>query len=124
MAKQVTLWGPDTCGCEIEFEWDDAVPVETRTVAHKRTVTRCAAHQLATGSALFDTVLDENRRKNYVFAEILRVKSDAAPEGYVWSYDAARVLKVSLGTIVTTAQKTQLQTACNTRFGAGKVQVT
>jgi hypothetical protein len=28
---QTTTWRPDTCGCIISYQWDDAVPQATRT---------------------------------------------------------------------------------------------
>jgi hypothetical protein len=27
---QTTTWHPDTCGCVISYQWDDAVPAEQR----------------------------------------------------------------------------------------------
>src|SRR5919109_3126343 len=30
MAIQTTKWHPDTCGCEIDYQWDDTTPEATR----------------------------------------------------------------------------------------------
>jgi hypothetical protein len=89
---------------------------------------------------VYNTVLEENRRKNIA----LQVALTNGPVGlynihtdgtrllketitYVWSWTGTapnRVLRISFtGITLTSAQKTTIQNAENTRFGTGKVTV-
>lgn len=88
-----TLWSPDTCGCVLEYEWDDSVPTEERTHTPTRATKICAEHtveKVATREAnlgigrgketreahhiVYDAVLAENQGKNRVMAAL--VESD------------------------------------------------
>lgn len=109
-----TRWQPDTCGCVIEYEWDDAVPQEERThnyVAH----VACARHQAA--SATLATVHSENRRKNEA-VEALRVAvpllRDVEP-GFTFTADGIMALRFQ-GVVLTGQQRTAAS-AVLARFG-------
>lgn len=122
------LWSPDTCACQIEYEFDADVDGLTRTHTYVRTVRTCAAHSgLASLSTHLDTVLDRNRRKNLTYAQLLTVLATVTPEQFagLWSYDAAQNLLTVNGTAagLTAAQRNNLQTKCNTQFGSGRVTV-
>lgn len=123
--KQKTTWRPDTCQCEITYEWDDTLPEALRT--HTATeVKLCDAHKTApTPSAAFATLMDENQRKNFAWVEIVSRFAASKEEDFSFSYDANRVLQINMiGTsALSGAQKTTLQNALNTRFGSGKVTV-
>lgn len=70
---RTTRWSPDTCGCVIEYEWDDTLPQEARKHDFKNVITRCSEHSgLGKDKAHFDHVLSENQAKNRVFAEALK----------------------------------------------------
>lgn len=126
----VTRWSPDTCECVIEYNND---------LSLSRVVNACAAHQGGTESTVFNTVLEENPRKNRSLKEIL----DNAPAS-VFDVDAdsgTRVFKKGIsvdfgwsgvapdrhltltvkGITLTANQITALQTKLDTRFGTGKV---
>jgi len=148
MAKQdVTMWSPDTCDCRIyikpkpaggmEYISDDAVRNEQqqRIVALDKTVNPrlappaevCSAHTglgYKKDKTLFNAIADENGRKNLVLSEIQKIKPEATSDNYNWSFNAQRKLKVGfINMPVSAAEKGQLMAACNTRFGAGKVEV-
>tara|TARA_R110000868_G_scaffold369003_2_gene632235 strand:+ start:741 stop:1175 length:435 start_codon:yes stop_codon:yes gene_type:complete len=70
-----TSWQPDTCGCVLYYEWNDALPPASRvttpvdqvTLADGtvKTTVKCAAHQAAaTTTALHTMVRGENQGKN------------------------------------------------------------
>jgi dihydrodipicolinate reductase len=108
--KKITRWRPDTCECEIEYEWDDSVPAEKRTHAVSRVIKKCAAHEkTATHEEHYEKVLGENQRKNIFYAKMLEMKALAdevtdedgrvtkvLKKGlqYKWHFDANRNLVV------------------------------
>ena len=66
---KVTRWSPDTCGCILEYEWDDTKNESERTHTLKNIIKKCPAHH--DEPIVFNTVLDENKRKNTAFHTIL-----------------------------------------------------
>ena len=38
MTVKTTRWSPDTCGCVLEYSWDDALPQEARVHVYADTV--------------------------------------------------------------------------------------
>jgi hypothetical protein len=65
--KHIMRWSPDSCGCVIDIEWDDSVPVEQRSHVAKNIVSRCPAHQqghFTDHHEHYDIILKENQRKN------------------------------------------------------------
>ena len=72
MTKHVTRWSPDTCGCQLEYEWDDNDPPERRSHNLFDFVHRCPAHSaslIADDSEGYNAVKDENTRKNIAYSE-------------------------------------------------------
>ena len=139
MATKTTRWRPDHCACELEFTWDEAVAQASRTHTFSKDNTRCTIHSALTGSTLFNTVLEENQRKNialqialdngpstlYDLSGTTRILKPAITYNYAWTGAAPnRVLTMSfIGVSLTTTNKNTIQTAENTRFGTGKVAV-
>jgi len=135
---QITRWSPDTCGCVLEYEWDDAVAPDSRVHSHNRTVNKCQHHADIGDSAAYDAVVDENSRKNIslgILAKTLpRVKGpqneDLDPTAiYLWTFLDDRTLRVSIDGVggrvsnLTPAERSAWQGALNARFGPGKVVV-
>lgn len=140
MTIQTTRWSPDTCGCTYEYEWDDAIPPETRTHSLSKVVTACPLHSgIADDPTKYNTVVEENQRKNNTLQVVVdnapSTLYDLQPDGttrvlkkgitYNWSITGTapnRTLSVSFtGITLTTAQKNAIQTFLNNRFGVGKV---
>lgn len=71
-----TRWTPDTCKCTVEYEWDRDLPAEQRTHVYKTTVKNCPEHSGLTGGRLYNTLTDENTRKNKLLSKVL----DEVPE--------------------------------------------
>lgn len=139
MALHITKWEPDTCDCILEYEFDDTIPEDQRTHSVYNVIRSCTAHQgLGTFQNIFNTVIEENPRKNNTLKHIL----DSAPASIYdldqqnnklfkkgieltnqWSGIAPnRVLTVTLtGITLTTNQKNAVQNYINTKFGTGKV---
>ncbi len=118
---RVTRWSPDTCGCVLEYEWDDAQDENTRQVMFKRVVKRCSSHSLLSGVDVYNEVVSENTRKNIVLAEAQKVFPELIPENYNWSFDKDRKLKV--GFLGVAIDKKQLQDLTDSKFGKNKVEV-
>lgn len=71
--KKTTTWRPDTCDCELFYEWDTDHPEDVRvhtpveTHPHGHGTRRCKKHaHLADVNSLHDNVLAENRAKNVI----------------------------------------------------------
>ena len=71
MALNITTWSPDTCKCEIEYEWDDAVSQDLRIHSAHKINKACPFHQFADKVQHYNAVHEENTRKNDVFSEVL-----------------------------------------------------
>jgi hypothetical protein len=41
---KTTLWRPDTCGCEVEYQWDTGQPLDTRVHTPSGVWVLCSAH--------------------------------------------------------------------------------
>lgn len=143
MTIKTTRWSPDTCGCIINYSWDDATPEDSRTHTLSNIVKRCPAHQqLSTNQAIYDTVTEENPRKNIALKEILdhspaqmtelepesgrqRFKKDVDIK-WSWSGTAPnRTLTMNIqntaGISLTNTQKNTVRSILNSKFGNGKV---
>jgi hypothetical protein len=119
---RTTTWRPDTCECVLEYSWDDITSEASRAHSFVRVVSSCPAHSSLAGAGLYSAVVDENRRKNRTYDIAEAQTPSLTPESWLWYYDPARVLQVVIPNL-TTLQKNQLQSACNTTFGAGRVKV-
>jgi hypothetical protein len=120
---QVTRWKPDTCGCVIDYEWDDSLPLEEREIQVK-SVVKCDEHKSNTKQETFDNVLDENQSKNKTYGKIIEefpelvvekvteqgdISKDLKPEiSFDWSFDENRNLEVDVKGM-TPEQKTKLR---------------
>lgn len=140
MAIKTTRFSPDTCGCVLEYTWDDTLSESQRTHTLSNFVTRCPAHSsLASDTDRWNAVFDENPRKNnarqlcldngptslYDIIDGTRQLKSTINYNWSWSGTAPnRVLTISFtGISLTTQQKSTIQTALNTRFGSGKVLI-
>ena len=121
--KQTTRWSPDTCGCVLEYEWDDAQDENVRSHSFLAVIAKCPAHESLSGVALYNQVLNENQRKNRVFAKAQETNPSITLDDYVWSFNKSRTLEVSFLGKMTGAQKKDLQSECDRLHGANKVRV-
>jgi len=129
---RTTRWRPDTCSCEIDYSWDDSLPLDQVIFKLHKVNRACNAHAGVTDA--FVTALEENQRKNYSLGEILdrfskvRIGDSAGYSFKIgmepkWAFTVSRVLQIDMGNNLTGAEKNTLRTTLNTRFGVGKVQV-
>ena len=141
MVINITRWSPDTCDCVIEYSWDSTQPESSRTHTLSNYINKCAAHAaLADDNTRWNTVFEENPRKNQALQNILDNSPTTAlydivngnrqlkaALGFNFSFTGTapnRVLTISfLGISLTTNQKNTIQTFLNTRFGVGKVLI-
>jgi len=140
MVLNITRWSPDTCDCVIEYSWDTTEPEAIRTHTLSNFINVCSFHQsLADNTTRWNTVLEENPRKNIAHQLIL----DNGPTGLSDLIDGTRQLKNGItinkswsgtapnrvltitvsGFSLTQNQKNAIQAFLNTRFGAGKVLI-
>lgn len=144
MAIKVTRWNPDTCECIIDYSWDDTTSEDDRVVTPTTIVQRCTAHEnLQEGdvNTHFNSVTDENRRKNYTVHEILqngpsslydineadgsKTFKNGVSVNWSWSGTAPdRIMTIEvIGVTLTTQQKNVIQNVLNNRFGIDKVVI-
>lgn len=72
MAIKVTRWTPDTCGCTLEYEWDDEDPNDTRVHTFSALKRKCGSHVgISDEAQVYDHVLKENQTKNNVYRHLL-----------------------------------------------------
>lgn len=130
--KQRTTWSPDTCGCELEYEWDDTDPPETRV--HTGAVIRkaCPAHASLIDPKLHHVgVLGDNQLKNRALAIIARSEPGIGIDDQIkpdvvhrWELTADRRLRLYFKDMdITPARKAVLRTLLDTRLGIGKVEL-
>ena len=138
MTIKTTRFSPDTCNCVIDYTWDDTLSEANRVHTFKN-ITKCPAHSSQADQTAYDTVFEENPRKNTALQTALdngpstmydmngtqRVIKPTVTYNYSWSGTAPnRVLTISFtGVSLTTAQKSTIQTAENTKHGNGKVAI-
>lgn len=109
MAIKVTQWCPDTCGCVLEYAWDDSFPVEERVHTGHRVVTECELHSYDNDpNTALTILLAENQTKNLVLDKI--AQGSAAEDVEIidgrkkflegkepkWSFDEERNLNVTI----------------------------
>lgn len=120
----MTLWCPDTCGCEITIEDDKSSPDYALSVAHLKI---CKDHaRLGHGHR---DVLQENQRKNLALDDVIKSAlpafnpdTDRPP---TWAFDSDRVLTITLpsNNKLNAQAATALQGDLDVKYGAGKVRV-
>jgi hypothetical protein len=139
MTIQTTEWRPDTCGCVLYYQWDDTAPQDTRVHAPVDSI-KCTFHaNQATHSAAFNSVIDENTRKNQGLqtaldngpTSLFDVQADGVSRTlkngitYSWTFSGTapnRVITVTFtGISFTTNQRNAIQNRLDTKFGVGKV---
>lgn len=142
MTLKTTRWYPDTCDCILEYQWDDEVQEDSRTHTPTNIVQKCTAHQTLPNNTntIYDTINEENPRKNKALDEILQNAPSTAwydidatngtrkfknGIGISWTWSGTapnRTMSLSFsGITLTTQQRSNLQTRLNNRFGVGKV---
>ena len=139
MTIQTTRWRPDTCGCSVEYTWDDETSEDARVHTWSETIGVCPDHLGLTGVSIYNAIKDENTRKNILRATLLLDSlfgEDVIKDGetirqflsgisYDWSFtgsDDTRILHITMsGITLTDPQKAILQTAADIVFGINKV---
>ncbi len=131
-------WQPDTCGCVLEYTWDDAENQSTRVHTPTRIVKACPAHISMGKDAHYSKVLDENQRKNKAHGLILESMPELVDEvvlddgskvkklkngiEFKFAFDANRKLQISL-TGITSKHKTDIQALVQAKLGSSKIDI-
>lgn len=127
-------WWPDTCGCEVEYNWDRDVSIDDRVHNVVAVHTACSIHQGLPLQDHWNTVLEENMRKNKTIGKVFdlhpefreglksRNREVSFNDMVKWHFDGGRVLHVELPTLAV-EHKTVIQQHVNEMFGEGKVVV-
>lgn len=150
MSNTFRRWGPDTCGCNLFYQYDDALSEDAVVhsyIAHADAQTlsnqirdangnprviqdpevACSAHiGLAGTLALWGACQDENTRKNIsqgiAQGLITGLKEETDGKEFQWSFNPARVLLITLVN-VDAGEATSVGAALDIQFGPGKVMV-
>ena len=95
---QKTLWSPDTCGCSLEYSWDDSVPQELRTHSISKVIKACPIHSHHPDKeSHYADVLSENQSKNKAVGLLVKTiaKLDGGQDEVKWRFDDKRDLILS-----------------------------
>lgn len=123
---KVTRWSPDTCGCVIDYQWDEKLPEKARVHQLKAVIKRCPAHQGLNDAEIFDALMEENPRKNYTLGmiadELLPNGTDEEKQILMsethWEFDQNRQLNITLPQAVANVPEVaRAKAAIAARFG-------
>jgi len=135
---KITTWRPDTCDCELNYEWDETVAQDKR-VHTINSISVCIAHKnIATKEQIWDKVREENTTKNIVLGLILdnfpNLVSESQNENgdtvkrlkqgieYKWEFDENRNLIIDLQS-ASGVEKSVLLTFLKDKFGLNKIRI-
>lgn len=136
------IWHPDTCQCIIQQEYDDSLPVDEIVISVVDVLRKCEFHNDInnTNQDIYDTIMDENPRKNRSISKIIenapeewievinqRTGERGLKEGIVVDYDfiveqgkEKRTLELSVigvdSNTLTPTRKTDIQSTLDTEF--------
>ncbi len=98
MTIQRTRWRPDTCGCDLIYEWDDAIAQEDRVHTIHRIDRTCPVHGgHANKEDHYKTIKDENISKNKAIGLLVKEGLDPNLAGNVkWRFNPDRSIVVEL----------------------------
>lgn len=69
--KVITTWRPDTCGCVLNYSWDRESSEDGRVHTYEGHNLKCHNHGHLMEQHFFETVLEENQRKNITLQHAL-----------------------------------------------------
>lgn len=130
------VWTPDTCDCQVIYEFDDELPADQRVHTFKRITKHDVTLPLLTGEQEYEAILENNIRKSKVHTQLLTISTliQTNPDGSIglkngvtmnWSWvgvGASKVLSISVsGANLANPQKSAVQSWCDTNIGIGKV---
>lgn len=144
MTIRSTRWSPDTCGCTLEYTWDDTEPEITRVNAISIINRSCEFHRnlLPNMPVTYTCILDENQKKNKSFQIALDNATQQLTDtftnedgstyivlknGIAFNYSFSgiapnRILTIQfIGASLTQNQKNNIQSKLNQVFGTGNV---
>ena len=138
MAQRRCKWWPDTCGCGLRLERDDATTDPDICIEILASCTRHVA--ISDPAARLTAVTADNNLKNEVrefviantailranYTDVHGIPYTDFPAGVDmdWLFDLSSNLTISFrGIVLTNPQRNQMRTALDTRFGAGRVNV-
>lgn len=129
MAIKTTTCYSGHCGCVVQYQWDSAVPVESRTHTQSRVIRQCAEHAGDVESEVFTVIHEEGGLKARIIERVEETHpaiAEALRDGGVTftttRVNGRRCVTVSLPTL-TPAQRAQVQAWCDTRW-PGRVTIT
>jgi len=118
--KHKTRWQPDTCQCDLTYEWDDEVnpPVFELVEIHRR----CPFHSLITLADGLGIVGNHNRNKNRIIGKIVETQSDLIDK-IQWNYDDNNVLNIVINYPLTVLQENVVRNWVSNNI-VGQVNIT
>ena len=135
MTIKTTRWNPDTCGCVIEYQWDDTVPQDQRVHTPVNIVSQCNVHgSFNAPSDLYNHVLFDSQRKNLLFAILQGLNPNLTLDQYnagVWSFTTrspdihghVRQLIINSAQAWPAGQASTIQSSADAAFGAGETVI-
>lgn len=120
MAIQQTTWKPNTCDCEIVYEWDDALPSEQVLATLIKVNRRGDEHANIIDASLISTLREEVHR--FEVATELTIADGWDEDHFTATWDPGRTLTITIPD-ATKSNKVSLQAAIAVQVGLGLVLV-
>ena len=119
---------PDTCTCELVYQWDDTLPEDQRVLSFHHLLHKGAEHAAIVDSSILQVVFEEKLRKDQVL-ELCRSKGlRTEPSGdgkrasqVAWAYTPNRTLALRVRAM--SSKRAAIKNACEALVGSGKVTV-
>lgn len=120
MAIQQTIWKPNTCDCEIVYEWDDALPSDQVLFTLIAVNHRGDEHANVIDGSLISTLHEEVNRLQVATQMVIDDGFDE--DHFTYSWDPGRTLTITIPD-ASKSDKLALQAAIAVQVGLGLVLV-
>ena len=115
-----TTWRPDTCDCEVVYQWDSDVPSEQRIHTFISVKNEPSHVKFMSPQEKYDVILEENQRKNNAIGEIIKNFPLIDSDSISFFYDEQRKLHLLVPQLKS-IEKPSTQGILNAKFGTNKV---
>jgi hypothetical protein len=100
---KVTTWGPDTCTCRVQYQWDDDLPPDQQVHSLVSVLHRGDEHGAVLDDTIYSVLREESTRKNKALGVCAEHGLDV--DAIAWVYSPGRTLVLTIQGLSTTAKQ-------------------
>lgn len=115
---KVNTWGPDTCTCRVQYQWDDALPQDQQVHTLVAVLHRGEEHAAVLDNSIYAMLREESTRKSKALAVCEQHGID--PDTVRWVFSEGRTLVLTIPAL-TPALKQTLNYDITAAVGIGLV---